>query len=61
MNTQEVEGDIDFDWEDRDEDMPISSHMIAGRLYFEVGSLAGMIEHGMMFPLDTVKVRSPSA
>ena len=36
--------------------MPISSHMIAGIFWANVGSLAGMVEHGMMYPLDTVKV-----
>lgn len=44
-------GEIDdsfLDWETRDENFPLSKHIVAG-------SCAGVMEHIGMYPLDTVK------
>lgn len=49
-----------LDWEHRPESFPFHKHMIAGistiQTHLHLGSLAGIMEHVGMFPLDTVKV-----
>lgn len=44
-NSEEWE---DMDWEERSPDTALWQHMIAG-------SIAGMVEHAVIFPLDTIK------
>lgn len=43
--------DSAFDWEQNVHNLPFLRHMIAG-------SIAGVAEHCLMFPVDTVKVSS---
>jgi solute carrier family 25 iron transporter 28/37 len=42
-----------FEWEERADDMPFGKHMIAG-------SLAGVVEHCSLLPLDNVKTHRQS-
>ena len=39
---------VDFDWEERDEKVPLIRHMLAG-------SFAGAAEHVLCYPIDTIK------
>lgn len=59
QNDNDEEEDDVFEWEVRDESVPLMKHMIAGKLHLNstsVGSCAGIVEHVGMFPIDTVKV-----
>lgn len=43
--------DSAYDWESNVHNLPFLKHMLAG-------SIAGVAEHCLMFPIDTIKVRS---
>lgn len=43
-----------FEWEERDESTPFWKHMVAG-------SVAGIMEHISMLPIDTLKTHSQSS
>jgi solute carrier family 25 iron transporter 28/37 len=42
-----------LEWEDNTQNLPFKCHMIAG-------SCAGVAEHVLVFPIDTLKVNSSS-
>ena len=44
-NTEEIE---DFEWEERDDSVPLKVHVLAG-------SIAGISEHTVILPLDNIK------
>ena len=51
--TQEYKDDY-FEWEERDERVPFEKHMIAG-------SIAGIMEHVSMLPVDSMKTHMQSS
>ena len=50
--------ELETDWEKRDENTPISFHIIGidVNLYILAGSCAGLVEHVSMLPFDNIKV-----
>lgn len=57
-NTEEEEEEIGFseyfEWEERDESIPISKHMLCG-------CIAGVIEHCALLPIDIIKTHQQSS
>ena len=58
-NEPELEEDIEtfadfFEWEERSTDMPYKEHVLAG-------SMAGVIEHCSLLPIDIIKTHQQSA
>lgn len=47
--SENVQGELDLNWEDWKSDSPFYKHMIAG-------ICAGITEHCVMYPFDTIKV-----
>jgi len=50
FSVQLIQEEEDFDFEGNRGDSPFYIHMIAG-------SMAGLMEHVAMYPLDTIKVK----
>lgn len=53
MTTKQEFDDEYFEWEDRTEDIPLLKHMICG-------SIAGIAEHVVFLPIDTIKTHRQS-
>jgi solute carrier family 25 iron transporter 28/37 len=52
MATQEFDDEF-FEWEERKDDTPFTTHMVSG-------SIAGIVEHCSLLPLDTIKTHRQS-
>lgn len=48
-----MEKEIDFEWEERQDDVPVGVHFLAG-------SLAGLTEHLIVLPFDNIKTHIQS-
>ena len=50
--------ELETDWEKRDENTPISVHIIGIEVNFYIlaGCCAGLVEHVSMLPFDNIKV-----
>ena len=46
-----------MEWEERDSSISLFKHCIAGKFNFSniLGSIAGMVEHLALYPVDTIK------
>lgn len=51
VNKYYIESLMEFEWEERASSTPVWVHMIAG-------SMAGISEHTMLLPFDSVKTHS---
>lgn len=54
MNSSDMFDEEFFEWEERDDSVPFGKHMLAG-------SIAGIMEHVAMLPVDAMKTHRQSA